>query len=119
MISCRSGFTPRLPRDANWKMNMDKQDGRDEKLTLAKLAETAKGGGKGASSFARWDYGVTGRAPIRNFVFLCFFVAVPSALGRFPLRVPSRSLRESFLILLFSITIIRGSSFSQFLILHS
>ncbi len=42
MISCRSGFTPRFPRDANWKLNMDEQDGRDEKFTLAKLAEDEK-----------------------------------------------------------------------------
>ena len=43
--------------------------------TLAKLAKSAKGG-RGASSFARWGYGVTGRARMRNFVFFVRFVAI-------------------------------------------
>ena len=37
--------------------------GTDGELTTESTEDTE---GKGASSFARWDYGVTGRAPIRN-----------------------------------------------------
>ena len=41
-INCRSGFTPRLHWGANQEWNMDKQDGRDEEMSLAKIAEVAK-----------------------------------------------------------------------------